>query len=115
VTCKVDRWRRLASRMGQSVWPGKKIAGQRANRKGGSRRRIVAPSLGARPGLLTVRMQGTDFSVWSSFSGAAFSFLAVRPLVAELGRAARLGDRAPVNEVVRYRRSNNFADKFTHI
>jgi hypothetical protein len=56
----VDRWRRLASRMGQSVWPGKKIAGQRANRKGGSRRRIVAPSLGARPGLLTVRMQGTD-------------------------------------------------------
>jgi hypothetical protein len=54
-----------------------------------------------------------DFSVWSisSFSGAAFSFLAARPLVAELGRAARLGDRA----VVLYRRSNKFADKFTHI
>jgi hypothetical protein len=51
-----------------------------------------------RSGHLTVRMQGTDFSVWSSssFSGAAFSFLAARPLVAELGRAARLGDRAPV-------------------
>ena len=62
---------------GAKCLAGKKIAGQRANRKGGSRRRIVAPSLGARPGLLTVRMQGTDFSVWSSssFSGAAFSFL----------------------------------------
>ena len=106
------------SPMGQCVWPGKKIGGQRATgREGGSRRRTVAPSLVARPGLLTVRMQGTDFSVWSSssFSGAAFSFLAARPLVAELGRAARLGDRAPVNEVVRYRRSNKFADKFTHI
>ena len=31
----MDRWRRLVSRMGQGVWPGKKIGGQRANRKGG--------------------------------------------------------------------------------
>ena len=43
---------------GAKCLAGKKIAGQRANRKGGSRRRIVAPSLGARPGLLTVRMHG---------------------------------------------------------
>ena len=96
----MDRWRRLVSRMGK-VLAGKKDRGQRANRKGG---RVppadFAPSLGARSGLLTVRMQGTNFSVWSrgglSFSGAAFSFLAARPLVAELGRAAWLGDRAPV-------------------
>jgi hypothetical protein len=58
-----------------------------------------------------------DFSVWSSssFSGAAFSFIAARPLVAELGRAAGSGIEHLSNEVVLYRRSNKFADKFTHI
>ena len=84
---------------GAKCLAGKKDSGQRATGgREGPAGGLVAPSLGARPGLLTVRMQGTDFSVWSSssFSGAAFSFLAARPLVAELGRAARLGDRAPV-------------------
>jgi hypothetical protein len=60
---------------------GKKIGGSaQTGREGGSRRRIVAASRDARPGLLTVRMQATDFSVWSSssFSGAAFSCLAGR-------------------------------------
>jgi hypothetical protein len=50
-----------------------------------------------------------------SFSGAASSFLAARPLVAELGRAAGSGIEHLSNEVVLYRRSNKFADKFTHI
>jgi hypothetical protein len=56
----VDRWRRLVSRMGQSVWPGKKIGGQRANRKGG---RVPPADLRpkawfVRSGHLTVRMHG---------------------------------------------------------
>ena len=41
-----------------------------------------------------------DFSVWSRGGLSSFrrgsSFLVARPLVAELGRAAQLGDRAPV-------------------
>ena len=43
-----------------------------------------------------------DFSVWSSssFSSAAFSFIAARPLVAELGRAAGSGIEHLSNEVV---------------
>ena len=56
----MDRWRRLVSRMGQSVWPGKKIGGQRANRKGG---RVPPADLRpkawfVRSGHLTVRMHG---------------------------------------------------------
>jgi hypothetical protein len=62
-------------------------------------------------------MQGTDFSVWSSssFSGAAFSFLLrgrwLPNWVAPLGS----GIEHLSNEVVLYRRSNKFADKFTHV
>ena len=56
----MDRWRRLVSRMGQSVWPGKKIGRQRANRKGG---RVPPADLRpkawfVRSGHLTVRMHG---------------------------------------------------------
>ena len=56
----MDRWRRLVSRMGQGVWLGKKIGGQRANRKGG---RVPPADLRpkawfVRSGHLTVRMHG---------------------------------------------------------
>jgi hypothetical protein len=51
-----------------------------------------------------------DFSVWSSssFSGAAFSF-SLR------GRWLPNWVEHLSNEVVLYRRSSKFADKFTHI
>ena len=56
----MDRWRRLVSRMGQGVWPGKKIGGQRANGEGreGPAGGSSPQSLVCSVGHLTVRMHG---------------------------------------------------------
>ena len=54
------------------------------------RKRMDEMATISHPNLAAVYDWGEDFS------GAASSFLAARPLVAELGRAAWLGDRAPV-------------------
>jgi hypothetical protein len=78
---------------------------------------VFAPSLVARPGLLTVRMQAP-----TSVYGQAQAFPARLFLSSLCGRwlpnwVAPLGSGIEhlSNEVVLYRRSNKFADKFTRV
>jgi hypothetical protein len=77
------------SRTGQCL-AGKKDRGQRANRKEGGPAGGLAPKPCCSAGAPDGQNAGHRLQYMVKLTGAAFSFLAARPLVAELGRAARL-------------------------